>query len=245
MKKSDIENIQSYYTEFNDLLFNGFLPPASKINFVLHSIVGALGYSKYSETPTKNGNHHTIAFCKWYDMSQKLIKETLIHEMIHLWQVYSVKKDRYSYCSNDIAHDRVFRGKMATINLILKKNCYDLNISLTYNGNVSCEMPDMSKTPFTILFIEKEGEQYIDKVDSKSVDEYLKDLFKDLKNTEHKVFSIDTTDPIFNNLILKNEYDGNLHSPIIEDIDTFEQYEGAGNARTIEQYDGTGNVRNK
>ena len=232
MKKSDIKNIQSYYTEFNDLLFNGFLPPASKINFILHSIDGALGYSKYSEKPTKNGNHHTIAFCKWYEMDQKLIKETLIHEMIHLWQVYSVKKDRYSYCTNDIAHDRVFRGKMATINLILKKNCYDLSISLTYDGDLTCNIPDKTKTPFTIVFLEREGEQFIDKVDSKCIDEYLSELFKDLKNIEHRVFTVETTDPIFNKLVLKKEYDGNLYSPIIEDIDTFEQYDGAGQIRT-------------
>ena len=232
MKKSDIKNIQSYYTEFNDLLFNGFLPPASKINFILHSIDGALGYSKYSEKPTKNGNHHTIAFCKWYKMDQKLIKETLIHEMIHLWQVYSVKKDRYSYCTNDIAHDRVFRGKMATINLILKKNCYDLSISLTYDGDLSCDIPDKSKTPFTIVFVENKGEQFIDKVDSKCIDEYLSELFKDLKNIEHRVFTVETTDPIFNKLVLKKEYDGNLYSPIIEDIDTFEQYDGEGQTRT-------------
>ena len=231
MKKSDIKNIQSYYTEFNDLLFNGFLPPASKINFILHSIVGALGYSKYSEKPTKNGNHHTIAFCKWYEMDQKLIKETLIHEMIHLWQVYSVKKDRYSYCTNDIAHDRVFRGKMATINLILKKNCYDLNITLAYDGNLKCDIPVKSKTPFTIVFVDNEGEQFIDKVNSECVDEYLSELFKDLKNIKHRVFTIETTDPIFNGLILKNEYDGNLYSPIIEDIDTFEQYDGDGQTR--------------
>ena len=232
MKKSDIKNIQSYYTEFNDLLFNGFLPPASKINFILHSIDGALGYSKYSEKPTKNGNHHTIAFCKWYEMDQKLIKETLIHEMIHLWQVYSVKKDRYSYCTNDIAHDRVFRGKMATINLILKKNCYDLSISLTYDGDLSSNIPDKTKTPFTIVFLEREGEQFIDKVDSKRVDEYLSELFKNLNNIEHMVFTVETTDPIFNNLVLKKKYDGNLYSPIIEDIDTFEQYDGAGQIRT-------------
>ena len=232
MKKSDIKNIQSYYTEFNDLLFNGVLPSASKINFILHSIVGALGYSKYSEKPTKNGNHHTIAFCKWYEMDQKLIKETLIHEMIHLWQVYSVKKDRYSYCTNDIAHDRVFRGKMATINLILKKNCYDLSISLTYDGDLSSNIPDKTKTPFTIVFVENKGEQFIDKVDSKCVDEYLSELFKDLNNIEHRVFTVETTDPIFNNLVLKKEYDGNLYSPIIEDIDTFEQYDGAGQIRT-------------
>ena len=232
MKKSDIKNIQSYYTEFNDLLFNGFLPPASKINFILHSIVGALGYSKYSEKPTKNGNHHTIAFCKWYEMDQKLIKETLIHEMIHLWQVYSVKKDRYSYCTNDIAHDRVFRGKMATINLILKKNCYDLKITLAYDGNLKCDnIPVKSKTPFTIVFVDNKGEQFIDKVNSECVDEYLSELFKDLKNIEHRVFTIETTDPIFNGLILKNEYDGNLYSPIIEDIDTFEQYDGDGQTR--------------
>ena len=234
MKKSDIKNIHHYYTEFNDLLFNGVLPPASKINFVLHSIVGALGYSKYSEKPTKNGNHHTIAFCKWYEMDQKLIKEILIHEMIHLWQVYSVKKDRYSYCTNDIAHDRVFRGKMATINLILKKNCYDLNITLEYDGDLSYDMSVKSKTPFTVVFVEREGGQFIDKVDSKCVDEYLNDLFTNLKNTEYRVFTVETTDPIFNKFVLKKEYDGYLYSPIIDDINTFEQYDGTGQLHTAQ-----------
>ena len=53
-------------------------------------------------------------------MPEKLIKETLIHEMIHLWQVSSVKQERYEVCTHEIAHDRVFKGKMATINLMLK-----------------------------------------------------------------------------------------------------------------------------
>ena len=136
MKKSDLRNIETLYTEYNDLLFNGVLPPANKVNFILHSIIGAIGYSKYSKKPTKNGNHHTIAFCKWYIMSEKLISETLIHEMIHLWQVSTVKQERYEICTHEIAHDRVFRGKMATINLLLKKNCYDLTISLEYSGNL-------------------------------------------------------------------------------------------------------------
>jgi hypothetical protein len=89
-----------------------------------------------------------------------------------------------------------------------------------------------SKTPFTIVFVESEGGQFIDKIDSKCVDEYLSELFKDLKNIEHRVFTVETTDPLFNKFSLKKEYDGILHSPIIEDIDTFEQYDGTGQLRT-------------
>ena len=120
---------------------------------------------------------------------------------------------------------------MATINLILKKHCYDLNITLAYDGNLKYDIPVKSKTPFTIVFVDNEGEQFIDKVNSECVDEYLSELFKDLKNIKYRVFTIETTDPIFNGLILKNEYDGNLYSPIIEDIDTFEQYDGDGQTR--------------
>ena len=114
----------------------------------------------------------------------------------------------------------------------MKKDCYDLSISLTYDGDLTCNIPDKTKTPFTIVFVENKGEQFIDKVDSKCVDDYLSELFKDLKNIEHKVFTVETTDPIFNDLVLKKEYDGNLYSPIIEDIDTFEQYDEAGQIRT-------------
>ena len=84
------------------------------------------------------------------------------------------------------------------------------------------------------MFVESEGGQFIDRVDSKCVDEYLNDLFTNLKNTEYRVFTVETTDPIFNKFVLKKEYDGYLYSPIIDDINTFEQYDGTGQLHTAQ-----------
>lgn len=230
MKKSDLRNIETLYTEYNDLLFNGVLPPANKVNFILHSIIGAIGYSKYSRKPTKNGNHHTIAFCKWYNMSEKLISETLIHEMIHLWQVSTVKQERYEICTHEIAHDRVFRGKMATINLLLKKNCYDLTISLEYSGNLESDMDVKPSEAFTVVFVEYNGNTWCDKVCTKDKEKYIEDL---LNGMPGNVYEIETTDPIFNKMKPKHSYDGNLYSTLIDDVDTYEQF--SGTCRTVRE----------
>lgn len=132
MKKTDLTkfNLRSKYELFNILLFNNSLPRANNIDFILHDLAFAAGYSRRLDKPSKKtGNIHEIAFCKYYMFTEKQITEILIHEMIHLWQVDHVAEWRYTKCTNDIAHDKVFTSKMKTINLILQKRGYDYVIT--------------------------------------------------------------------------------------------------------------------
>lgn len=229
MKKSDIKNIKSTYTEFNNLLFGGMLPDASEINFILHAIPGAAGYSKYSKVPTKNGNHHTIAFAKFLKLTDKQITETLIHEMIHLWQVYSVKQERYEYCTNAIAHDRVFRGKMATINLILQKYCYDLQITEVFESKVIYDDEVNAKTPFNVIFaklqrgaMELRGFIKVHQSKLRDIEKFLEDNSEDFNILEK--YTIKTTDAVFNRFPFCKKSDINFISADVDNEDLFETY---------------------
>lgn len=137
MKKNDIKNVKKLYDYYRTLLFNDDIPDSSQLEFKLHTLPFAIGYSKCCDKPLKSGAVHVIAFCKWFKFPEKDIKETLIHEMIHVWQAYHVKEDRYRRCTNTVAHDRVFKCKMSTINLILRKNMEDLVIDEVYRGKLT------------------------------------------------------------------------------------------------------------
>ena len=167
---------------------------------------------------------------KYYNQTEKQYDETLIHEMIHLWQVSTVKQERYEICTHEIAHDRVFRGKMATINLLLKKNCYDLTISLEYSGNLESDMDVKPSEAFTIVFVEYNGNTWCDKVCTNDKEKYIEDL---LNGMPGNVYEIETTDPIFNKMKPKHSYDGNLYSTLIDDVDTYEQF--SGTCRTVRE----------
>lgn len=149
MITADLNNIKDQYSEYRTLLFNDDIPEANKITFKLHSLPFAAGYSMYNEKSAKN--KHIIAFCKLYKFSEKEINQILIHEMIHLWQTSHVKLDRYKVCSNDIAHDRVFRTKMNTINLILKKNMINLHIDEVCNYKLELDHRVHSKKMYDII----------------------------------------------------------------------------------------------
>lgn len=153
MKISDLKNIKNRYNEFRTLLFNNDIPDADHVDFILHSIKYAVGYSTYRDKPNKSGNHHVIAFSKYFEYDEDWVVETLIHEMIHLWQVYHVKEDRYKICSNDIAHDRVFTSKMNTINLLLEKNFYNYKITQVCKEDLPLDPNQNSKKDFYIIFL--------------------------------------------------------------------------------------------
>ena len=180
MNKADLANIRSDYELFNIILFNNSLPRANKIDFILHRLTFAAGYSHYRETPSKTGNMHEIAFCKFHKFSRRQIQEILIHEMIHLWQVYHVAEWRYKRCSNDIAHDKVFTSKMNTINLILAKRGYDLTIKQVCDDKLELDENVKPSTPYYIFFCETQNGMHLYfKVHLKKFDKVVKQLTGD------------------------------------------------------------------
>ena len=161
MNKSELQNIKSDYGLFNAVLFNNCLPKANEINFMLHSLTYAAGFSRHRDKPTKNGNIHDIAFCRYYKFTQRQIREILIHEMIHLWQDTHVAEWRYKRCSNDIAHDRVFMSKMASINVILDRKGFDLKISDTFKDKLYLDENVSVSSDHYVFFGEDYGGQHI------------------------------------------------------------------------------------
>ena len=200
MKKSDLINIKRYYNEYKTLLFGNDLPNDSEVDFILHSYKEAAGYSAYYDKPTRSGNHHVIAFCRYFYFTDKQIQEILIHEMIHLWQVYHVKEDRYKLCSNEIAHDRVFRAKMNTINLILKKNVIDVQITEVCTYNLILDTRLNSDKDFKILFFEgKNNVVYMIKTRLEDYDACVKNYieFNNKNKYFYKIYSVTSNSYLF------------------------------------------------
>lgn len=177
MNKSDLANVRSDYELFNIILFNNSLPRANKIDFILHNLNYAAGYSFYRDTPSKTGNMYEIAFCKYHTFSKRQIQEILIHEMIHLWQMDHVAEWRYKRCSNEIAHDKVFTSKMNTINLILAKRGYDLTIKQVCDDKLYLDENIKPSVAYYIFFCEaNNGKHVYFKVNLKKFDKVVKEL---------------------------------------------------------------------
>ena len=193
MNKADLANIKSDYELFNIILFNNSLPRANNIDFILHRLTFAAGYSHYRDTPSKTGNMHEIAFCKFHKFSKRQIQEILIHEMIHLWQVSHVAEWRYKRCSNDIAHDKVFTSKMNTINLILAKRGYDLTIKQVCDDKLELDETVIPRVPYYIFFCESySGKHVYFKVHLNKFDNVVKQLTEDehYKNTFKNIYAL-------------------------------------------------------
>lgn len=160
MNTSELSNIKSDYELFNVILFNNSLPRANEIDFILHDLTFAAGFSRHRPKPSKTGNIHEIAFCKYNKFTQRQIREILIHEMIHLWQDTCVAEWRYKKCTNDIAHDRVFMSKMATINIILERKGFDLKISDVFKEKLYLDENVHPTKKFRVIFFEDYGNHH-------------------------------------------------------------------------------------
>lgn len=204
MNKKDLENIKSNYELFNALLFNNSLPRANKINFMFHRLAYAAGFSRHRDKPTKNGNIHDIAFCRYFVFTERQIQEILIHEMIHLWQDSHVSEERYKRCSHEIAHDRVFMSKMNTINVILERKGFDLKISDVFKDKLKLDENVSATVDHYIFFIEDYGGNHVcfktrlDKYDT--IEQEFKKYCEDesLQKTVKNAYVIKTKDYRFN-----------------------------------------------
>jgi hypothetical protein len=205
MKKSDLKLIEADYELFNSILFNNCLPRATEIDFILHNLSFAAGYSRYREKPSKSGNVHEIAFCKYNKFSQRQIREILIHEMIHLWQVSHVAEWRYKKCSNEVAHDKVFRSKMNVINILLERNGFDLTIKQVCDDTLELDEDIKPKKEFYVIYCEARNNSHIFfKVKEKDFsniikkleneDEHFRKIFKNIYAIKTKSYEYNLLD---------------------------------------------------
>lgn len=234
MTTEELKDVAKDYELFNKMLFAGSLPPKEKIDFQLHSLIFAAGYSLYRDKPNKRtGNNDVIAFCRYFKFDQWQMREILIHEMIHLWQKSVVSAERYNRCTHNVAHERTFTAKMNQINIVLERNGYDLKIDTTFKDKLYLEEKD-AKTSFIVLFFVNE-EQNADychmwKTNTKYYDKVLEDIKKYKKEHDElpeeqkftqdwgKLYRLDTKDYHFVPFGIKQR--GNRGSLADKDIDT-------------------------
>ena len=195
MNNKDLQNIKSYYELFNIMLFNNSLPRSNEVDFKLHNYTFAAGYCKYNKRVPKSGNVYEIAFCKYLEFDELQIREILVHEMIHLWQMHHVAEWRYRRCSNEIAHDKVFTSKMNTINLILSKNGFDIRVSEVYKNKIKLDKKRNSRVYYYVFFIDMCHQHFFFKVKEK----YFADFINSIKNAHlSNCYAIKTKSYIYN-----------------------------------------------
>lgn len=218
MTQEDLKTIKSDYSLFNIMLFNNSLPNSSKVDFILHDIPEAVGYSCHRKRKSKMGNYHEIAFCKYYVFDRDFIREVLIHEMIHLWQDSHVSENRYKVCSWNVAHDRVFTSKMNTINLILERNLYDIRIDTVCKKELSLDPRCDSESDFYVICMEDFGnhqmcikttKRYYKKIISQLLDKNNSDensFFKNIFVIKTKSYRYNLMKPVkeFKEIVINN-----------------------------------------
>src|SRR5574344_515818 len=179
MKSIDLAKMRSDYGLFNVVLFMNRLPAASKVDFTLNGCRFAAGYAMHKEKPDPaTGNRLEISFSRIFDFPQNVLRGVLVHEMIHIWQREVVSPDRYTYCTNSVAHDGVFRAKMRTVNTILARNGFDITVTETFG--TKCKMGgSRARKPFSVVFYrDLGGATYAAKVPKAFLPRYVRGMFE-------------------------------------------------------------------
>lgn len=104
-----IAQLEKKFAEFNYMYFDGLLPD------VIIKYCNSKGYVGLFSCPKPNSKSTrcTIKITKYYEMPDQAIEETLIHEMIHLWQYINGYYD---------SHGTSFKDMMSKINAIGRHN---------------------------------------------------------------------------------------------------------------------------
>lgn len=180
MTTEELKEVSKDYEMFNILLFNNSLPRKNQVDFRLHRLIFAAGYSMYRDKPDKRtGNRHVIAFCRYFKFTPLQMREILVHEMIHLWQQTNISEERYMRCSHFVAHERTFTTKMNTINIILEREGFDFRIDTVFKDKLHLEQLD-AKKEFIMIFVKCEGYNHhpMFKTTEKHLDNILSSLKK-------------------------------------------------------------------
>lgn len=108
--KATMGFVKSKYIEFNELIFDRKLPEIPVYINKSRTMMGVLRYEKRRNWLGKiEYKNFRIYISSYYDLPEKEIEDTLIHEMIHLFINYNRIKDSSS-------HGPVFRRMMLDIN---------------------------------------------------------------------------------------------------------------------------------
>lgn len=109
--KATLDFIQQKFAEFNQLIFNGELPPPTFLPSRARTYLGRyecnIRHHLFSKAERYN---HRIRFSTTYDLPAEELEDVLIHEMIHYYISFRGIKDT-------APHGTIFQTLMGTINL--------------------------------------------------------------------------------------------------------------------------------
>lgn len=108
--KPTLEFLKAKFSEFNVRIFGGRLP---EIPLALCEVSSFVGQYK------RHGNSHLLRFSTAFDLSERELEDTIIHEMIHYFIAYNGLYDRS-------AHGPLFKAMMNSIN-----EAHDRNITVS------------------------------------------------------------------------------------------------------------------
>ena len=174
MKREDLKLLAADYKLFNLVCFANQLPKAEEINFTLNGFKFCAGYTTQKEV--EKGGKIEISFSKYFDFTERQRREVLIHEMIHIWQQNVISSERYIVCTNSVAHDKVFKAKMGTINIVLEKKGFDLTISDVFSESCKLNVPP-TKNPYNLVFMkDRYGDWFRVKVSQRYLQKYITEM---------------------------------------------------------------------
>lgn len=114
--KPDIEYVEQKFAEYNTQMFGGKLPPLPIRLSSARTFMGKLSYTK--KRALFRGwtyNNFQLIISTRFNVSEQIIEDTIIHEMIHYYIMYHKLRDTSS-------HGTIFRDMMAHINSQYHRN---------------------------------------------------------------------------------------------------------------------------
>lgn len=141
--RATVEFITKIFNEFNELCFEGKLPLLPIEECRSRGFMGVFNFkTRVDEYGTEMPYEMKLRISTVYDMDEKVVKDTILHEMIHYYITYYRIKDTSP-------HGEVFLKIMNTIN---KK--YDRHITVTLDKDREVESTDQEKKDHFICVCE-------------------------------------------------------------------------------------------
>jgi predicted SprT family Zn-dependent metalloprotease len=141
--RATVDYITKIFNEFNDLCFEGNLPllPVEECN--ARSFMGVFNYKiRADQYGTEMPYEMKLRISIVYDMEEEIVKDTILHEMIHYYITYYRIKDTSS-------HGEVFLRIMNTIN-----QKYNRHITVKLDKDKEVESTDQEKKAHFICVCE-------------------------------------------------------------------------------------------
>lgn len=188
--KPTIPYIREKFSYFNTLIFGGRLPEVPVTLCTVTSFVGQYK-SKIRNHPDGRKEHYdsVLRFSTAFDLSERELEDTIIHEMIHYFIAYNGLRDR-------TAHGPLFKAMMQSIN-----EAHGRAISISHRSTRSeYAAAEASRTRWHVVAVMtltdgRQGVKVLPRVVPKIIDYYKK--VKAAPNVASISLHL-TSDPFFN-----------------------------------------------